>query len=85
MNEHVMSPEMTMDDDYKNDDSTHHYPGHVYKEDVEVEVVEDNSEKGKNKTTIPWEIGVATEAGADSSSDAESGKPKFHDPDDNMD
>jgi len=48
---------MTIDDDYKNDDSTHHYPGHVDEEDIEVEVVEDNSEKGKNETT-PQEIGV---------------------------
>ena len=53
-----MSLEMTIDDDYKNDDSTHHYPGHVDEEDIEAHVVEKYSEKGKNETTIPQEIGV---------------------------
>jgi len=78
-----MSPEMTVNfDGYENNDIIHHYPGHVDEDNVEVEVVEDNSENdepvkfSKNKTTIPWEIGVtvAQKAGVDSSSNTKSGK-----------
>jgi len=37
-----MSPERTFDiGDYENDDSTHHYPGHVDNDDVEGEVVQE--------------------------------------------
>jgi len=72
MEEGEMSPEKIMDIEYyENDDSTHHYPGHVDKENVEVEVLQDNFVKDdpvnftKNERTIPWNIGVtiATKAG----------------------
>ena len=52
MEEGELSPEMILDNDYENDDSAHHCPGHVDEDNVEVEVVEDNSEKGKNETMI---------------------------------
>jgi len=64
-----MSPEMTVNfDGYENNDIIHHYPGHVDEDNVEVEVVEDNSENdkpakfSKNKATIPWEIGMTVAA-----------------------
>jgi len=80
-----MATEMTMDNDHENDDSTHHYPGHVEEEDVEVEVVEDKSENdepvksSKNITMIPWDIGVTivTKAGVVCSSATQSGKSEI--------
>jgi len=55
-----MSPEMTMDiGNHENDDSTHHYLGHVNKDNVEGKMVEDYPEKegpiifSKSETAIP--------------------------------